>query len=277
MTSHTAETAKAAVAHRMLEPWLNKVTHGDCLEVMAAMPEHSVDIIVTSPPYNLLNSTGSGMKGKGGGRWKSAALVKGYDQHDDKMPYEKYVNWQRECLRAMFRLLTDDGAIYYNHKWRVQNGLLQDRHEIVEGFPVRQLIIWQRSGGFNFNLQYFLPTYEVIYLICKPAFRLRSVEAGDYGDVWKIPQARDNGHPAPFPVEIPRRCIKTTGANIVLDPFLGSGTTAVAAKLMGIDWVGIEKSQKYCELAEKRLSSLVHVVAENQPLAEKEEEYGDAV
>jgi DNA modification methylase len=46
---------------------------------------------------------------------------------------------------------------------------------------------------------------------------------------------------------------------------------------MGIDWVGIEKSQKYCELAEKRLSSLVHVVAENQPLAEKEEEYGDAV
>ena len=133
--------------------------------------------------------------------------------------------------------------------------------EIVEGFPVRQIIIWRRSGGFNFNLQYLLPTYEVIYLICKPAFRLASVEAGDYGDIWKIPQARDNEHPAPFPVEIPRRCIETTGAKIVLDPFLGSGTTAIAAKLMGIDWVGIEKSQKYCELAEKHLSSLVHVVA----------------
>jgi modification methylase len=67
----------------------------------------------------------------------------------------------------MMRLLTDDGAIFYNHKWRVQDGLLQDRNDIVSGFPVRQIIIWHRNGGINFNKGYFLPTYEVIYLIAK--------------------------------------------------------------------------------------------------------------
>ena len=60
------------------------------------------------------------------------------------MPYDQYVEWQRECLRAMYRLLTDNGAIFYNHKWQIQAGLLQDRREIVEGFPVRQIIIWRR-------------------------------------------------------------------------------------------------------------------------------------
>ena len=74
----------------------------------------------------------------------------------------------------MMRLLREDGAIFYNHKWRVQGGLLQDRSEIVKGFPVRQIIIWKRDGGINFNRGYFLPTYEVIYLIAKSAFRLRS-------------------------------------------------------------------------------------------------------
>ena len=83
----------------------------------------------------------------------------------------KYVAWQRESLTAMMRVLRNDGVIFYNHKWRVQGGLLQDRHDIVEGFPVRQIIIWKRKGGINFNPGYFLPTYEVIYMICKPDFK----------------------------------------------------------------------------------------------------------
>lgn len=70
----------------------------------------------------------------------------------------------------MMRLLKDDGAIFYNHKWRVQNGLIQDRREIVADFPVRQIIIWRRKGGINFNAGYFLPTYEVIYPYCKKRF-----------------------------------------------------------------------------------------------------------
>jgi site-specific DNA-methyltransferase (adenine-specific) len=72
----------------------------------------------------------------------------------------------------MMRLIPNTGAIFYNHKWHVQNGVLQDRQNIVAGFPVRQIIIWQRKGGLNFNPGYFVPTYEVIYLIAKKTFAL---------------------------------------------------------------------------------------------------------
>ena len=138
------------------------------------------------------------MKNGNGGKWSRAALMQGYAGHSDAMPHDDYVEWQRECLREMLRVLTPDGAIFYNHKWRVQKGLLQDRADIVEGFPVRQIIIWQRSGGFNHNPGYFLPTYEVIYLIAKPEFRLAS-KAGGIGDVWRVRQDRGNPHPAPVP------------------------------------------------------------------------------
>ncbi len=150
-----------------MDHWLNKVHCGDCIELMDKMPANSVDLVVTSPPYNLRNSTGNGMKDGRGGKWKNAALINGYEaaEYDDNMPNDEYVAWQRKCLESMMRVLKDDGAIFYNHKWRVQGGLLQDRADIVSGFPVRQIIIWKRDGGINFNPGYFLPTYEVIYLI----------------------------------------------------------------------------------------------------------------
>src|SRR5947208_2281859 len=85
------------------------------------------------------------------GMWANAALQNGYSHHHDCMPHAEYVAWQRRCLEEMMRLIPDTGAIFYNHKWRVQNGVLQDRQDIVSGFPVRQIIIWQRKGGFNFN------------------------------------------------------------------------------------------------------------------------------
>ena len=146
----------------------------------------------------------------------------------------------------------DDGAIFYNHKWRVQGGLLQDRSDIVDGFPVRQIIIWQRDGGFNFNPGYFLPTYEVIYLICKPGFKLVP-KANGVGDVWRIPQENNNPHPAPFPIELAQRCIAATNAQVILDPFMGSGTTAMAAESCGREWVGMELSGDYCKLAKERI------------------------
>src|SRR5262245_37347219 len=152
---------------KILNNYLNTIITGDCLSVMKEMPDESVDLIVTSPPYNLKNSTGNGMKDGRGGKWSRAALINGYANYDDNMPHDLYAKWQRDCLNEMFRLLKDDGAIFYNHKWRVQNGLLQDRQDIINGLPVRQIIIWKRKGGINFNKGYFLPTYEVIYLIAK--------------------------------------------------------------------------------------------------------------
>jgi len=244
--------AVSRVPRSLMEKWLGRVHCGDCIKLMDRMPAGSIDLIVTSPPYNIKNSTGNGLKDGRGGKWKNAALIEGYADHDDAMPYEEYVEWQRACLDSMLRVIREDGAIFYNHKWRVQGGLLQDRADIVEGFPVRQIIIWQRDGGFNFNPGYFLPTYEVIYLICKPEFRL-APKGNAVGDVWRITQERNNPHPAPFPVELAQRCISSTTGRIVLDPFIGSGTTAIAAESCGREWVGMDVSKEYCKLARERI------------------------
>jgi len=235
-----------------LSKWTGKIHCADCIKIMNEMPKESISVVVTSPPYNIKNSTGNGMKDGRGGKWANAALINGYEDHGDNMPHDQYVEWQKNCLEAMMRVLRPDGAIFYNHKWRVQNGLLQDRSDIVSGFPVRQIIIWKRKGGINFNAGYFLPTYEVIYLIAKPDFKL-APKANAQGDIWEIPQARDNKHPAPFPIELAQRCIAATSEGVVLDPFMGSGTTAIAAEVLGREWIGIEISEKYCKMAEKRL------------------------
>lgn len=231
------------------------IRQGDCLEIMRSMPSESVGLVVTSPPYNIKNSTGNGLKDGRGGKWPNAALQAGYKEHGDCMPHEEYVAWQRGCLAEMMRLLKPDGAIFYNHKWRVQNGLWQDRSDIVKDFPVRQVIIWHRSGAINFNKGYFLPNYEVIYLIAKPGFEL-APKANAVGAVWRIDQARDNPHPAPFPVELAERCIKSVGKGPVLDPFMGSGTTAIAAEQAEIDWIGIELSADYAKMAEQRIAAM---------------------
>jgi modification methylase len=192
------------------------------------------------------------MKDGRGGKWSNAALINGYSDHHDAMPHDEYVVWQRACLTEMLRLVKDDGAIFYNHKWRVQAGLLQDRQDIVCGFPVRQIIIWRRKGGINFNKGYFLPTYEVIYMITKPNFVLAK-GANSYGDIWEFTQEMKNSHPAPFPLALIERIIGSTNAQVVLDPFMGSGTVAVAATKLERHFIGIEISPEYCKLAEKRL------------------------
>jgi len=236
------------------EKYLNTIICGDCLTIMKKMPNNSVDLIVTSPPYNLKNSTGNGMNPcTTSGKWANAALQNGYSHYNDNMPHDKYVKWQRECLKEMFRLIKDDGAIFYNHKWRVQDGLLQDRQDIVKDFPVRQIIIWKRKGGINFNPGYFLPTYEVIYMIAKPDFRLAK-KANALGDVWEFTQEMKNEHPAPFPVALIDRVVSSTNAQIILDPFMGSGTTAVVAMGLSRNYIGIDLSPNYCEMAEKRIA-----------------------
>jgi len=231
----------------------NKIISGDVLKVMKKIPDETVDIVVTSPPYNLKNSTGNGMKDGRGGKWSNAALLNGYAGHGDCMPHDEYVAWQRQCLKEMLRVTKKDGAIFYNHKWRVQAGLLQDRHDIVSGFPVRQIIIWKRAGGINFNPGYFLPTYEVIYIIAKKGFKL-APKANSFGDIWEFPQEMKNTHPAPFPIALIDRIITSTTGQIILDPFMGSGTTAIAAKINDRDYIGIEIAPEYVELAEQRIS-----------------------
>ena len=244
----------ASYADDPLIDYRNKFICADALATMKTMPSECLDLVVTSPPYNLKNSTGNGMnENTRSGKWAGNALQKGYSNYSDNIPNDEYAKWQHDCLVEMFRLIRHDGAIFYNHKWRVQDGLIQDRQDIIQDLPVRQIIIWRRKGGINFNPGYFLPTYEVIYLIPKPDFKLVP-KANAYGDVWEFMQELKNEHPAPFPVNLIERIISSTHAQLVLDPFMGSGTTAIASKLLGRDFIGIEISPEYIALAKKRLS-----------------------
>ena len=245
-------------------PASGALQHGDCLDIMARLPDSSFRGIVTSPPYNLRNSSGNGLRDGRGGKWRRAALLKGYATHGDAMPHDRYVTWQRACLAEMMRLLRPDGAIFYNHTWRVQKGLLQDRQDIVAGFPVRQIIIWHRSGGINFNPGYFLPNYEVIYLIAKPDFVLAPGAHGQ-GCVWRIGQQVNTPHPAPFPPELVNNCLAAIGDGPVLDPFIGSGTTGVVAEERGMDWLGIDISESYLDTAARRISAAKRGEAHEKP------------
>lgn len=231
----------------------SKLIHGDALSVMRSMLDRSFGLIVTSIPYNIRNSTGGGLKGRGSSNWPNAALLRdGYANHSDDMPRDAYVAWQRECLTEMLRLLRDDGAIFLNAKERVQAGLRETPEEIVAGFPVRQRIAWKRAGSNNHNPGQFMPNSEIIYFITKPACKL--TKAGrDLGTVWEFAQERGNPHPAPFPVELPRRCFLSIEADTVLDPFAGSGTTGLAALEAGRAFTGIDLAGEYIEQAATRL------------------------
>ena len=227
-----------------LTQWLDRIHQGDCLELMKQLPDGCVDLVFTSPPYNIRNSTGGGRR-----QWN------GYEGHSDDMPHDDYVAWQRECLAEMLRLIPETGAIFYQHCHRVQNGIMQSPLDILGGFPYRQAIIWEREGGRNHNPGYFLPTHEMIYMIAKPRFQLTDRSAGT---VWKIAQERDAWIPEIpcFPVALPRQAIRATSARVVLDPFIGSGTTAEAAVHEGRSYIGIEKSPAYCEIARRRLGDV---------------------
>lgn len=226
----------------------------DALEGMRSLPDNSVDVVITSPPYNMQTSSGGGNRWRGG-TWANNSLVDGYDAHDDKMTIDQYNEWQHECLQEMWRVIKPTGAIFYNHKWRVQNGLLDMRQSIIRDLPVRQVIIWQTGGGVNVGRTHFIPGYEVIYFIPKPKFRLRKGH-GRF-DVWNVAPEQEKFHPAPFPIEIPRRLIDASShADIILDPFCGSGTTCFAAKMLDRHYIGFDNSAKYIQYAENRISLL---------------------
>lgn len=235
----------------------NKIICGDCLDVMKDIPDQSLDLVVTSPPYNLGIRKTFGNTESWKGKWNNSKLqAEGYDNHNDNMPEDQYIDWQKKVLWECFRVIKEDGAIFYNHKWRVQNGLYQQRLDLIEGLPLRQIIIWKKAGGINFNEGYFLPTYEVIYLIAKPKFKL-APKVNRYGDVWEITQEKGNWHPAAFPVELASRCVEATKGSVVLDPFMGSGTVAIACKKLNKTYIGIDISKEYCAKAEQRILSEV--------------------
>jgi DNA modification methylase len=237
------------------------IYHGDCLEVMPKL--HGIGLVFTSPPYNLNrhpSGKGSGMHaGSGytanGKVWNGVAdLAGGYETFGDDMPHDEYDAWQSKCVDAMWNLLGDEGAIFYNHKPRPFNRTLKLPIDYGSGLPLRQIITWSRGVGMNFAETHFLPKYEWILVWAKDSWRLRDRSASAAGDVWAVAPESSRDHPAPFPLKLPRMAIAATNAETVMDPFMGSGTTLLAAQLEGRAAVGIEVSERYCEIAANRLS-----------------------
>jgi DNA modification methylase len=242
----------------MAEPYYQDdsciIYHGDAVEIMQSIS--GIDMVFTSPPYNL-GTTRGGNTGMHAGSLGARDLAAGYRSYGDDMAQEEYDDWQSEVVQAMWQTLSNDGAIFYNHKPRIQYGLAKLPIDYGAGLPLRQIIIWNRETGMNFSNSFFLPKHEWIVLWAKDAFTLTNKSASQVGDVWTIPPETSSDHPAPFPLALPRRAIAATSAETVLDPFMGSGTTLRAAKDLNRKAIGIEMDERYCEIAAKRLAQEV--------------------
>ena len=226
-------------------------------DILEALPHiGKIDTFFTSPPYNMrdteIGSFASGDAGRGG-IWQNAELYNGYDSYEDNLPYPEYCEWQRKCLRGMFDVLKEDGAIFYNHKDRPQNLQLLDRREIIEELRpyFRQRIIWDRNQFINTSKTFLPPVHEYVFLFAKRDFRFIDKGQG-IKSVIRIPQENYNNHPAPFPIKLPKTLLAKTSGDIVCDPFMGSGSTGIACKELKKKFIGIEISKKYCDMAIER-------------------------
>lgn len=261
---------RSAPHHRVAN---QDVIVGNCLDVMAQLPAKSVDIVVTSPPYNI------GIA---------------YRAYEDTKPKPDYLTWIKCVASAIARVLRDDGALFLNvgstgaDPWVATDVAAQFR----ELFVLQNQIIWVKSISIGDDtVGHFKPitsrrflnnSHESIFHFTRlgtaPIDRLaigvpfkdksnigRWGHARDRrcaGNTWFIPyetvrsKKQKYHHPAGFPVELPTRCIKLHGkpGPVVLDPFLGAGTTLVAAKELGARGIGIEIDPFYARSAIERLS-----------------------
>lgn len=236
------------------QEYLNKIIQGDALIVLKALPDEIVDVGVTSPPYN---------KGENKKGW----LVKNvmYSGVTDKLPEDKYQENQIAVLNEIFRITRPGGSFFYNHKLRWEKGLMLHPMDWLRKtkWIIRQEIIWDRMIAANIRGWRFWQVEERIYWLYKPkggnliGEELKPRHAL-LTSVWRFSPERKNPHPAPFPLGLPIRAIFSTmdeKRGIVIDPYCGSGTTLVAAKMLGCDYIGLEVSDEYIKFAENRLKN----------------------
>jgi modification methylase len=235
---------------------LNKIYIGDVLEVLKSLPDNSIDLAITSPPYN---------KGENKKGWLVGNVK--YKGVSDKMKEEEYQKWQIEVLNEVYRVIKPGGSFFYNHKIRWERGVMLHPIEWISksNWHIRQEIIWDRGIAANIRGWRFWQVEERIYWLYKP--RNKKDLIGDellskhalLTSIWRIPPEKNNPHPAPFPIEIPTRIIYSIfdeeKDKIILDPFAGSGTTLVAAKALNHNYIGIEKVKEYAEFAKERLKN----------------------
>ena len=250
----------------MLE--LNTIYNIDALEGLRALDDESIDIIITSPPYNK-----AGLNGKRkGGKWKKT-IDYGGDINIDNKPEDEYQEWQLEILKECYRVLKKDGLMFYNHKNRIVKGkgyIISPYTWLLKSpFLIRQEIIWNRKSGPNQDPSRYVPSYENIYVLAKQKDTLfkRNKDVEYKTDVWTINPDRHNDRPAPFPIDIPRNILsslneeKAKGRVItVFDPFNGSGTTVVAAVERGFNYIGFDIIDEYLQETERKIAKTLQTL-----------------
>lgn len=220
----------------------------DVLEGLKSLDDESVDVIITSPPYNKAGLNGICK----GARWNKT-IDYGGDINIDNKPEDEYQKWQLDILNECYRVLKKDGVMFYNHKNRIVRGkgCISTPYEwlLKSPFLIRQEIIWDRKGGCNTDPSRYVPIFENIYVLTKTknVCFYRNKDIDHKTDIWTINPDKKNDHPAPFPIDIPRNILSciTKEKALVLDPFVGSGTTLKAAIERGYDFIGFDVVQDY--------------------------------
>lgn len=233
---------------------LNKIYCQDCLETLSEMQDNSVDLVITSPPYNKnAYATDKGTD-------KSWSGLRGrqipYDKYNDAMPPEEYETWQKTVIKECVRVLKPHGSMFYNHKDIIVDGRIIPPKWVYD-FCVHQQIIWNRGSSLANDTHYFQPITEYVYWICKDPKQVffDKSQAIYRQSVWNINFEINTQHPAPFPKNLVGNIIKCCSKEnwLIYDPFMGSGTTALMAARLQRNYIGSEISQDYVQMAEKRI------------------------
>ena len=221
---------------------LNKIICGDCLEVMKDWPDNCVDLVVTDPPYNLGKNYGPTC--------------------NDKMPEKKYWKWFKDVFKQLYRI-SRDGYLYFSHSDR---GTYKAQPIIIRlGYKYKQTLIWWGKNGYSMSLHRKTWSYRHEAILFFEKGEAPPLEAGDpgmwYTSVIEVPRPQSNFkegrcHPTQKPIKLYSTLIQRTPGQLVFDPFCGSGTCCVAAKLLGRNYIGIDISEGYCKIARMRIKAV---------------------
>ncbi len=248
---------------------LNTILSGDCIEAMNSLPEASVDLIFADPPYNL--------QLKGQLHRPDNSQVDAVDDHWDQFSsFAVYDQFTREWLKAAHRLLKPNGAIWvigsYHNIFRVGSAL-QDA-----GYWILNDVVWRKSNPMpNFRGKRLTNAHETMIWASKSegakyTFNYEALKALNEGvqmrSDWVLPictgherlkdEKGDKAHPTQKPESLLHRVLvgSTNPGDVVLDPFFGTGTTGAVAKMLGREFIGIEREESYRKVAEKRISKV---------------------
>lgn len=215
----------------MLE--LNKIHHGDCLELMKDIPDKSIDLIVTDPPY-LMNYRSNYRKVK-------------YDYIIGDKDSKGLIT---ESIKEAHRVLKDDSAFYMFCSWRHVDFF---KSEFENYFKLKNIIVWNKNNTSMGDLKGSYAHKHEFVLFGHKGRRL--LEGFRYPDVLEAKRTGNKLHPTQKPIDLLETFIKTSSKenDVVLDMFAGSGSTAIAALNTGRFFIGIEKEKEYVDIANKRI------------------------